>query len=146
MKKAELLQLIERAVLTLEKQDLVDISGLIADYTVESEYKVYTAMVDQTGTDAPVATVLKNGIGTVAWARTGAGVYTLTSDNLFTLNKTVILTNAPISHSNEIGAVATDADVITLTSNVITMNAGDFVVTATDAVINGLWIEIRVYE
>lgn len=39
-------------------------------------YKVYTALLSQTGTDAPVATVLENTLGgEVVWTRPSAGAY-----------------------------------------------------------------------
>ena len=38
-------------------------------------YKVYTALLNQTGTDAPVATVLENTIGAITWERLGVGNY-----------------------------------------------------------------------
>ena len=42
-------------------------------------YKVYTALLTQSGTDAPVATVLENTLGgTVVWIRSEAGAYTAT--------------------------------------------------------------------
>lgn len=65
-----------------------------SDYDVEwaTEPKVYVALLTQTGTDAPVATVLKNTLGGVpVWTRDGAGDYTVTLANTFTLNKTFSL-------------------------------------------------------
>ena len=38
-------------------------------------YKVYTAFLTQTGTDAPVADVLQNTIGNIVWSRNGVGDY-----------------------------------------------------------------------
>jgi hypothetical protein len=58
-------------------------------------YTVYTALLTQTGTAAPVATILKNNTGaTLTWARTGSGTYTVTaSSNAFTSNKTIVFYN-----------------------------------------------------
>lgn len=58
-------------------------------------YTVYTALLTQTGTNAPVATILKNNTGaTFTWARTGGGTYTITaSGNAFTNNKTIVFMN-----------------------------------------------------
>ncbi len=54
--------------------------------------KVYRALLTQTGTDAPVATVLENTLGgTPVWGRSGAGIYPLTLEGCFTANKTFIL-------------------------------------------------------
>lgn len=52
---------------------------LQATPSYEPPYKVYTALLTQSGTDAPVATVLENTLGTtVAWGYNNAGVYIAT--------------------------------------------------------------------
>ena len=52
-------------------------------------YKVYTALLSQTGTDAPVATVLENTLGgEVVWSYYTEGVYQGELINAFTENKT----------------------------------------------------------
>lgn len=54
-----------------------------------ASYSVYTALLTQTGTDAPTATVLENTLGgTVVWARSDVGDYTGTLAGAFTENKT----------------------------------------------------------
>lgn len=54
-------------------------------------YKVYTALLNQTGTDAPVATVLENTLGgTVVWTRFSIGEYRGTLAGAFTENKTIL--------------------------------------------------------
>lgn len=40
--------------------------------------KIYTAVISQSGTGAPTATILQNTLGPVIWARTSAGEYTAT--------------------------------------------------------------------
>jgi len=52
-------------------------------------YKVYTALLTQTGTDAPVATVVENTIGDIVWTRNADGEYTGTLTNAFTIDKTL---------------------------------------------------------
>ena len=55
-----------------------------------TEPKVYIALLTQTGTDAPVATVLKNTLGGVpVWSYSNVGVYTGTLASAFTANKTI---------------------------------------------------------
>lgn len=50
-------------------------------------YKVYSAILVQTGTDAPVATVLENTLGTnVVWSRSGAGNYIATNSLFSSVN------------------------------------------------------------
>lgn len=55
-------------------------------------YKVYTALITQTSTNAPVATVLANTLGgTLVWTRTSAGDYLGTLAGVFTASKTTAL-------------------------------------------------------
>jgi hypothetical protein len=57
----------------------------------QTTYKVYTALLTQTGTDAPVATVLENTLGgDVNFTRTDVGNYLITSNELFTIGKTIV--------------------------------------------------------
>lgn len=54
-------------------------------------YKVYTALLTQSGTDDPVATVLENTLsGTPVWTRVDTGQYYCTLVNEFTSGKTVM--------------------------------------------------------
>lgn len=56
-----------------------------------SSYLVYRALLTQTGTNAPIATVLENTLGgTVVWTRIQAGTYLATLSGAFTLGKTFI--------------------------------------------------------
>ena len=58
-------------------------------------YTVYTALLTQAGTAAPVATILQNTTGgTFTWTRQSAGNYTVTASiALFTVNKTIVFGN-----------------------------------------------------
>ncbi len=54
-------------------------------------YKVYTALLTQSGTDAPVATVLENTLGgDIVWAYDDTGLYEGTLNGAFTSNKTFL--------------------------------------------------------
>ena len=70
--------------------------GQIADFVNQqvppyNAYKVYTATITQSGTLAPVATVLQNTLGgEITWTYHGLGSYNITSDGLFTQGKTTI--------------------------------------------------------
>jgi hypothetical protein len=59
--------------------------------------KVYKALLTQTGTDAPVATVLENTLGTVTYSYTSAGKWIAQSSGLFTLNKTYVILNPTVN-------------------------------------------------
>lgn len=51
-------------------------------------YKVYTALLTQSGTSAPTVTVLENTLaGSITWARTASGQFTGTLSGAFTANK-----------------------------------------------------------
>lgn len=104
-------------------------------------YKVYTALLTQTGGDDPVATVLQNTLGDLQWYRDSDGYYYVYSnDELFTDSKTFVT----ISHSNWISEGttpyyldgATYIYVMTLNTNWI----------YTDDILNNTSIEIRVYN
>ena len=83
-------------------------------------YTVYTALLTQTGTGAPVATILKNNTtATFTWARTAGGTYTITANsNIFTANKTVVFMNYgnPTSDGLPPKWVRTSDTVITVTT------------------------------
>ena len=100
-------------------------------------YTLYTALVTQVGGAAPTATVLQNTItGTLTWARTGAGVYTLTSNGTpFTSNKTIVFLNVGDGEPNQMLMwTRTSSSVITLNTN-----------GANDRITAGA-LEIRVYS
>jgi len=75
---------------------LITTGGLASQYvkgdgTLSAGYKVYTALLTQTGTAAPTAIVLENTLGgTVLWTRATNGVYVGTLSSAFTTNKTVV--------------------------------------------------------
>jgi hypothetical protein len=67
----------------------------------EPKYKVYTALLTQSGTNAPVATVLENTLGNIVWIRDGEGVYQGELAGAFSENKTfTIITNCGGQETN----------------------------------------------
>jgi hypothetical protein len=57
-------------------------------------YKVYTALLSQSGSSAPVATVLENTLGgTPTWARSTTGTYYFLLNDAFPIGQTVIFLN-----------------------------------------------------
>lgn len=72
------------------------VAGTIANqYGLVHPYKVYVALLSQSGTDAPTAIVLQNTLGvTPVWARVGSGNFTFTSVGLFLQTKTWISPSA----------------------------------------------------
>jgi hypothetical protein len=77
---------------TLQTGDIIPIlrppynEGLATFETVSNlinPYKVYTALLTQTGTSNPIAYVLQNTIGEIVWTRNSAGVFYATLTDAF---------------------------------------------------------------
>jgi len=116
----------------------------VVDYATElTPYKVYSALISQSGTSIPTAKILNNTTGvTFAYTRNSAGNYMITgSSNVFTTDKTAvncsINTNGSFSNSRmyvySIGAQFFTIETYTAT-------------TATDGIITDAFIEIRIYN
>lgn len=93
-------------------------NGLIEEVAIVSASapKVYKALLTQTGTAAPVATVLENTLGgTVVWTRTSTGYYSATLNGAFTLGKTFIL--------NKSGFITVDENFTFLINTTLTANS-----------------------
>lgn len=103
-------------------------------------YTSYVAVLNQAGTAAPTATVLKNNLGgTIVLARSGIGVYTLTLTGAFPTATKVVIFLTVASGSTAVGArgVRTDANVVTISTFSSAEAAADLV--------GNLFTEIRVY-
>jgi hypothetical protein len=97
---------------SMETNIIEDVSYLVekANNTPSPAYKVYTALLTQSGTDAPVATVLENTLGgDVVWTRDNIGQFIVTSNNLFTAYKTAVFIT-PTSASSGYPVFAFDTD------------------------------------
>ena len=113
-----------------------DIASLASGSTA---YDSYVALLTQTGTAAPVATVLSNNLtATLTWARTGTGVYTLTANAAtFTANKTIVFLN----NGSDTTAVLIPPIVWTRTSDTVLT-----ITTGVDAAITNGSLEVRIYS
>lgn len=102
-------------------------------------YKVYTALLTQTGTNAPVATVLENTLGgTVTFERAGVGNYNAVSvGNLFTLDKTVVF--------NSSGQFVGTYNFYPANTSRVALNNVNVSGVVADNLMQKLSIEIRVY-
>ena len=101
--------------------------------SINLSYTVYAALLTQTGTAAPVATVLQNTTGgTIAWTRTGNAAYTATANsNIFTANKTAVIINQGSGASgNTLQWASTTTSTVAIFNGILT--AG--------------FIEIRIYS
>jgi len=99
-------------------------------------YKVYTALLTQSGTSAPTAIVLENTLGgTVVWGRSVTGVYYATLTGVFTINKTALFVTNRLS--NDLLRAYSDAE----DSNTIYLESSNG-----DGNLLNNTIEIRVYN
>lgn len=115
-------------------QDIADLGG--GGGGGGASYLVYTALLSQSGTDDPVATVLENTLGgTVVWTRGSAGIYYGALSGVFTDGKTALML-APTGSANSCARI--DANTVAVATLV------DFV-TPSDDFLSGTTIEIRVY-
>jgi len=122
--------------------DLPDASGTIALVETIRPYKVYTALLSQSGTSAPTATVLENTLGgTVVWTRDAVGVYRGTLTGAFNQTKTVFFT---VSNYKDSGVLMQQASSNDVTIGTFTTTSTPF--TAADSIMGSLPIEIRVYN
>lgn len=112
----------------------------LANETIK-QYKVYTALLTQTGTNAPVATVLENTLGVnIVWTRLSTGFYRATpSESIFLENKTFHFVN-----SNNQGLAFEVASLLDDTDDwrIQVVDSGVVV----DSSLQNLPVEIRVYN
>lgn len=95
-------------------------------------YSPYVATLTQSGTNAPVPTVMVNGVGDITTQRNSSGDYSVLSEGLFVDGKTVVF----IGDTNE--GASTYYSIIS--EDEIRIN------TLLDDVMNKMSIEIRVYN
>lgn len=124
----------------------VENSNATKNFTVQSiidlattPYKVYTALLNQSEESAPVATILKNTLGSIpVWSYSTTGVYALTLSNAFPIAKTLILSANVKSSTNHVRFVVNPTNNILVYTTVSNTSADD--------VLTYCPIEIRVYE
>ena len=80
------------------------------------DYKVYRAILNQTGTSAPVATVLENTVGNIVWTRNSPGNYSATLVGTFLANKTYYPTFGTSNSFNRVYTNRLNDDVMTIIS------------------------------
>lgn len=74
------------------EMSVADFATAIASPSSGPSYKVYTALLNQIGSNPPIATVLENTIGDISFTYISTGTYGINSADLFTLNKTMVAT------------------------------------------------------
>lgn len=122
----------------------LDVRTCLNDIIDSASYggkKVYKALLTQTGTNAPVATVLENTLsGTPVWSYVGVGDYELTLASEWTANKTVIIHKSIIS--DDVNYKLTS---IYTSTNVLNFKTFDGTTPSNDMLLNAETITIEVY-
>ena len=113
------------------------------DAVAAKPYKVYTALLSQSGTNAPTAIVLENTLGgTVVWARNNVGSYTAILTGAWIGNKTFVFVSQ--GSSSNIGSSIRTIRGTTTDLHLFTYDSSK---TLSDNIIdNNAPIEIRVYN
>jgi hypothetical protein len=107
-----------------------------------ASYLVYTALLTQSGTDAPVATVLENTLGTISFVRSNIGSYYASCSGLFTTNKTVFTFGVT---DNFVDIVTITTESTQNTDSIFYFYADTKTLGLSDEVLLKTLIEIRVY-
>lgn len=119
-------------------------------------YKVYTALLTQSGTTAPEAIVLENTIGDINWSYINPGYYhAIISDSTYPTNKTTIISpsssytsNLPSGGTMDIYSVGLDSNTEVFLATAI-LDGVTGILYRQDDVIDPYYkamIEIRVYN
>ena len=103
-------------------------------------YKVYSALITQSGTAAPTVTVLENAIGAIVWTRTSTGEYAGTLAGAFTASKTFVSLTLNYAGTSVTGySVSPNNNYVSIQ----TLNSAN---TAVDSKLVSASLEIRVYN
>lgn len=109
--------------------------------------KCYIALLTQTGTNAPTATVLQNTLGgTPVWSYEGGGSYGVTLSGAWTANKTHVTCGSVYDSANSM-TLAVAADMNASDTNMTIIRIYDPVSTGgIDSVLANTAIQILVYS
>ena len=111
---------------------------------VERPYKVYTALLTQTGTDAPVATVLENTLGNVWFQYSDIGIYTILIPE-FDITKTYYSCGG-MGDSTQVDAASKIIMFSNSDSGSLQINTYNNSPSISNNILNKTPIEIRVYN
>lgn len=120
---------------------ITDTDGQISSSVSTSLYKIYSALLTQSGTAAPVVTVLENTIGTIVWTRSSGGIYVATLTSAFTDSKTQLFYGTGIGFTL-CQFFRTSGD----ETNSLTLISFDDSITPTDNSLLNTSIQIKVYN
>lgn len=131
-----------------EKADSMYVPVVAANGTIAQKirvgdlptYKVYTALLTQSGTSAPTATVLQNNLGAIVWSYVNVGTYRATLTGVFLEAKTWYMVQDNLEPDNTLRVVRISNNVIEFTSQAHEASA------LGNNMYNFTPIEIRVYK
>lgn len=108
--------------------------------------KVYRALLTQTNTDAPVATVLENTMGgTVVWTYSDVGTYAGTLAGAFTVDKTFCDGDTSWFNSSDLTGARVAYFAPSGTGNSVLLSTGIAAETLSDGLLANYAVEILVY-
>lgn len=109
-------------------------------------YKVYTALLTQSGTDAPVATVLENTLGEdVVFIYNNTGIFN--TSNTFDSTKTSVIVGTLNTGGNDIIQSYIETNIVEIYTATQSVNVeGDLINTPTNGLLSDVYLEIRVYN
>ena len=125
-----------------------DIANILVDNGISVlPYKVYSALLMQSGTNAPVATVMQNTLGAdVVWTRESAGVYFGTCTGQFIADKTIIFSQGNTSLIDMIyPSINSLPDDVTIETGKLDVTNPNFPIYS-DNILGNTFVEIRVYN
>ena len=129
----------------ITESDLISLGGSGSSEPVDPRpYKVYTALLTQSGTDAPVATVLENTLGgDITFSYEEDGWYNVISNSLFVENKTTCSISITSQETYGYHLIKRISEGI-IKINSVGVSGGVYVLT--DSILDNSTIEIRVYN
>jgi lysophospholipase L1-like esterase len=103
-------------------------------------YKVYTALMSQTGTSAPTVKILENTIGSIVWTRINIGEYNGTLTSAFTADKSIVDLTSANQSTHLSGGASASTNFVAIFSQALVTGV------LTDGVMLDSYVEIRVYN
>jgi hypothetical protein len=124
----------------------ISVEDLAAQIAPQPAYKVYTALLTQSGINPPIATVLENTIGNITWTYLSTGNYAGNLISAFPLNKTYFSVNNRFSDDG--GASAYDAFLFRGNDDFFALTLWENGTPSDNLIFSGapISIEIRVYS
>jgi len=120
----------------------ITVEDLAAQIAPQSTYKVYTALLSQTGGTAPTSIVLENTIGSITFNRISPGFYEVLSNNLFVLGQMYLF----LGNGN--GGISQITENTTSSIHMVTrdITSDTPFIPAVDDLLENTTIEIRIYN